>query len=261
MHQLTLQLYTFDRYDQSKNLINTLIDISQGENDADLVKKSLHILLYLRTSQANQYLFAPKETNPNKFAREPIVSLLELLKQTFALPIDTIWRLQDVLQVLFPDEPISQVDLQHYEMSNYMNTENIHELWECIDTNQSIDSLLEEITQIMNIRSSSLLRVLNEIRTRPELADFTLSSLRPFALPTIDTKTDNVISQLSFISLNEVIIGGIDAKRARNASSYERLLNETTYLLTSRGHNTFVVRDCSKEIEPDIPSMHISCGV
>ncbi|MAA79563.1 MAG: hypothetical protein CL916_09910 [Deltaproteobacteria bacterium] len=254
--QLTLQLYSFDRYDQV-NLINTLIDIIQNEEDPDLVIKASKIVLYLRTSKANQHFFSPKEANPNKFAREPIVSLLELLKQTFALPIETIWRLQDVLKVFLPNDPISEIDLLHYEMSNYMDTEIIHELWEFEHTGHSTDSIVDEIRHIMNIRSSSLQLLLNEIRSRPELENYTLSTLRPFALPKMDTKTDTIISQLSFISLNEVIIAGIDAKRSRNASQFERMVNETTYLLRNTGHNTFVIEHSSKDIEPDVFNAHL----
>lgn len=248
--QLTLQLYTFDRYDQV-NLINTLIDITQDTKSPDLVNKASQILLYLRTSKANQHLFSPKEVNPNKFAREPMVSLLELLKQTFALPIDTIWRLQDVLTVFVPKDPISKIDLLHYEMSNYMNTEIIHELWESNRTGSPTDHIISKITQVMMTRSVSLHQLLHSIRNRPELEHYNLSELRPFKLPKMDNKTDAVISQLSFISVNEVILAGLETTRARNTSPFERLVNETTYLLRNTGYNRFSIENSSQEITPN----------
>ena len=131
---LSAQLYTFEQYDQV-NLIQLLTEVVETESIEEVYTSEFQdmaeqLLLYFRTSRASNKRFEPKQTHAKKFAAFPMISLLDTLKDAYALPIETLWRLEDVLTVFFPDHPISDFDFNHYELSNYLNTEIIHELWQ-----------------------------------------------------------------------------------------------------------------------------------
>jgi DNA replication ATP-dependent helicase Dna2 len=246
---LSAQFYTFEQYDQV-NLIQLLTEVVETESIEEVYTSEFQdmaeqLLLYFRTSRASNKRFEPKQTHAKKFAAFPMISLLDTLKDAYALPIETLWRLGDVLTVFFPNHPISDVDFNHYELSNYLNTEIIHELWQLPEDDD--DRILKDakIKHIMKQRSFSLGLLLTEIRSRTDIQALLVTVPIPFELPSLNSTVHPIISMLSFISLNEVMTNALQTKGSRAMSKFEREITESVLSLRHIEGFTFWV-DCEE---------------
>ena len=236
--QKSLQVFAFDSYEWSL-LTGVLL---RGINDPGVAEEALQVFLYF---QQPELLEAQEHPATEVFF--PLVTLVQVLRQMFALPVDVTYRFPDVVELL---KPMSYAFDYHpdqyltFQLSNQMRSDAIYAMWYREEDN------FERIARGLRTRLWATNSLVNGIRERLESEGDLLFAWPPkFRLPDSYQYQHTVLSRLAFLARYESVLDYLSVREARMAPLDEQLRAGAAIRLTYDGDDRFLVDPIHRDLD------------
>jgi hypothetical protein len=236
--QKSLQVFAFDSYEWTL-LTNVLL---RGINDRAVAEEALQVFLFFQQPE----LLEAKE-HPATEVFFPLVTLVTVLRQMFALPLDVTYRFRDVVELLQPTNYAFDYRPDEYltfQLSNQMRADAIYAMWHRGEDNH------ERIARGLRNRLWATNSLVNGIRERLESEGDLLFAWPPkFRLPDSFPYQHVVLSRLAFLARYESVLDYLAVRTARMAPLDEQLRSGAALRLTYDGDDRFVVDPIHRDLD------------
>lgn len=239
--QKTLQAYTFDTYERERLTEVLLRRVEDPEVAEEALQVFFHFqrpeLIQARNQPADQVVF-------------PVVVLVDVLRDRFAMPLDITYRFADAVRLLTPKQfPFAYLENDYYSfpLSNQMRSDAIFAVW-----HQDKAEYVERIEREVRNRLMATNSLINGIRERLMEAGRTLFAWPPkFRLPSAFDHRHPTLSRLAFVARHESIVNYLGIRQARMAPLEERLREGETLRLTHLGGDRFRLDASQRDFVPE----------
>ena len=221
--QRTLQAYTYDSY-EVKLLTDALL---RRILDPEVADEALEVFLYFQQPELMQ-----AQDHPASEVFFPVVTLIDVLRSLFALPIEVTYRFRDVVELFREGDGFEYRpnDYFSFELSNQMRSDAIYAIW------TKGEDYGERIEREVRQRLFATTFMIGGIRSALETHGSPLFAWPPkFFLPGTYAYRHVVLSRLAFLARYESVLDYLAVRTRRMAPLEEQLRNGDTLRLTYRG--------------------------
>lgn len=202
-----------------------------------------------------------ERSHPKDVRELPVIPLLSALVGRYALPIDVVYTLPEVSELLELSLVYPRDEARHDPYNHQLRPDGIIELWETHqrDTSQLDEQererherLLEErieqvkrIEEDLNLRLRVYAELLTRLRTPSPFAQ--VRSLSPFSLPSAEPLSHPDLSRLSYLARQERIQAQRGVKQVRYEGAASAIQHGTLTRLRALGDARFEVLTIGRE--------------
>ncbi|MGH2810428.1 MAG: hypothetical protein ACRDIA_06050, partial [Actinomycetota bacterium] len=240
----SVQAYVFDVYERDL-LVQALLAAAQDE-DQDIARDAMALFFHFQHPD-----LTAAEEHPADEVFFPIVILTQVIRNTFALPIQVHYRFDKVVAALKPAQYSFDYRFQDYfdfELSNRLKSDAIFWVWF-----KERDDLLPNIEGHLKRRVRAANSVINGLRERLSPTGELFAYPPKFQLPVGTDFRHPLLSRLAFVTRYEYVLRYLDQRGRRAAPEPERLAAADSLRLTFQGGDKYAldVAQADLDIAPD----------
>jgi hypothetical protein len=239
--QKSLQAYTFDTYERER-LTDVLL---RRLDDPEVAEEALQVFFHFQRPELIQ-----ARNQPADEVVFPVVVLVDVLRDRFALPLDITYRFADAVRLLTPRQfPFAYLENDYYSfpLSNQMRSDAIFAVW-----HQDKPEYVERIEREVRNRLMGTNSLINGIRERLTEAGRTLFAWpAKFRLPSAFDHRHPTLGRLAFVARHESLVNYLGIRQARLAPLAERLREGETLRLTYLGGDRFRLDASQRDFLPE----------
>lgn len=212
--QKSLQCYVYDAYEE-KLLHQMLIEALEDSNPS-LARRGLDLFFHFQTEE-----LVSAEDHPGAEVPNPLVVVVDILRQVTALPLPIAYRLARVSEVLQPSQfafIYSEKIKFSFPISNRLRTDELYLAWQ---KRKGIRETMDEIKMELDRRMKGTYSVIRGIRE--EISDRLFAWPPKFQFPYSADFKQPILSRLAFMSRYEKVLRYLEVRMSRALPLPERL--------------------------------------
>lgn len=239
--QKTLQTFTFDTYE--RELLTAIL--LRRVLDPEVADPALDLFFHFQRPE-----LVEAEDHPATEVFFPIVVLIQVLRNLFALPLEVAYRFADVVRLLQPSKfgfDYDPNDFFSFELSNQMRSDAIFGAW-----HRGRAEWLGSIETEIKVRLWATNSLVNGIREAADDDGSVLFAWPPkFSFPERMGFRHATLSRLAFIARYESVVSYLGVRGGRMAPLAERLRDGICLRTTYAGGDRFELDPIHRDLDID----------